>query len=115
MADTCEFIFSINEEEYKQEWEYAFEELRWAKINRNSKGIDIHTWNHSGVCLYQGKIVHFFTHKCHPYTKRNEYFSVPVSPNFKKTVESKLEEKKIEESKIEEVVNKEAKEELVVA
>jgi hypothetical protein len=102
MCDTtCEIVFNFTEDEYKQEWDRMWGELRYAFINRKRK-VDPFSgdvkWVYVGVCNYENQgLVHFFTHKKHPVTLRNEYYCVKISPEMEEIVNKFLEEKKFYE------------------
>jgi hypothetical protein len=104
MCDTtCEIVFNFEEKDYPGEWQKMWDELRYAYINRRRK-VDPFSgefqWQYVGVVNYEDKgLNHFFTHKKHPVTLRNEYYCVPLSEEMRVIVERMLAEKKFEEEK----------------
>jgi hypothetical protein len=97
---TCENVFNFTQEDYPQEWQKMWDELRYAFINRRRK-VDPFSgefqWIYKGIHFYDGNLVHFFTHKKHPVTLRNEYYCVKISPEMEEVVNKFLEEKKLAE------------------
>lgn len=103
VASVCEPVFEMKQEEFPTEWKRMYDELEYTKINWK-RGIDMSVWQYKSVCQYDGKLVHFFTCQKHPYTKRSEYICIPLTEDFKKIVEEKLNTKVVEEKKVETVL-----------